>query len=220
VSEGSQIESINDIEGKRIGVKKGTSTHGGLLRFSEAHGLDLEDELIDLDPSDQLAALAAGGLDAIVASEPTPSQAEDGGYGRQLATLRELGNSYPILLVVNGDFAAEHPETVARVIGVLMRATQFIRDYPEEAAAIQSEITGLDPSTLGRAMTFHYYDVSMGDPTILSLEQTARFLKDIGTINEVPDLDVAVDSSYLEEAQRRLGGLLGEGPSSRRSRHR
>ena len=120
VSKGSGIETISDLETKKIGVKKGTSTHGGLLLFAEKHGLNLREEIVDMPPSLQLTALAAGEVDAIVASEPTPSQAEAGEYGYQLATLGGLQNTYPILLAVNRRFAEDHPEVVSKVLKALM----------------------------------------------------------------------------------------------------
>ena len=87
VPQASPIRSLNDLKGKRIGVKKGTSTHGGFLALLAAKGINsLELRIIDLDPAIMPDALAAGSLDAFVASEPTPSLAEQKG-GRELADL-------------------------------------------------------------------------------------------------------------------------------------
>ncbi len=199
VSNGSAINSISDMEGKRIGVKKGTSTHGGLLLFAKKHGLSINNAIVDMSPSLQLTALAAGELDAIVASEPTPSQAEAGGYGHELATLGELHNTYPILLVVNSNFAEEHSEIVVKILKALIRARDFIKNNPERAAKIQSNITGLDAAIIKNAMSFHYYDVNMNDETRNSLRSMAEFLKRIGRINELPKFDKVIDGAYLKQ---------------------
>jgi ABC-type nitrate/sulfonate/bicarbonate transport system substrate-binding protein len=202
VSRGSAINSFSDLEGGRIGVKKGTSTHGGLLLFAKKHGLKINSAILDMSPSLQLTALAAGELDAIVSSEPTPSQAEAGGYGHELATLGDLQNTYPILLVVSSSFAEEHSGMIVRMLRALMRATEFIKRNPDEAAKIQSRITGLDAAIIKKAMGFHYYDVTMNDETKRSLKSMAEFLRDIGRIRELPKFDEFIDETYLKQINK------------------
>lgn len=199
VAKGSRIKTIHDLEGKRIGVKKGTSTHGGLELLARQAGLDLGDEIVDLAPRDQLLALAAGEVDAIVASEPTPSKAEADGYGRELTTLGNLGNSYPIFILVNSKFAANHPELVGKMVKALNRATAFIAEHPEEAVAIQATETGLAPGVIHKAMGYHHYGLSLDDTVQDSLAVTAKFLKDIGKIEHVPAWDEVIVPLYLQE---------------------
>ncbi|MBV5330117.1 MAG: NrtA/SsuA/CpmA family ABC transporter substrate-binding protein, partial [Chlorobium sp.] len=60
------LQTIQDLRGKRLGVKKGTSTHGGLLVAMAKAGLSPTDlDIIDLSPSTSIDALLAGSLDAI-----------------------------------------------------------------------------------------------------------------------------------------------------------
>jgi sulfonate transport system substrate-binding protein len=198
VSEKSNIQSIADLEGKRIGVKLGTSTHGGLLKFSQEHGLDLGDNVIDLGPSEQLTALAAGELDAIVASEPTPSLAEASRYGHELATLGGLDNTYPILTLVNKQFAEENPDKVVAMLRALKKATDYIHDNPEEAASMQADITGIDSNVIENAMRYHYYELDMSNTTTDSLTGSAEFLMDVGEVRTMPDFGMVADPSYLE----------------------
>ena len=71
---GSGINSISDLKGKRVAIKFGTSTYGGFLLFAEKNNLSLDEmTLIDMKPIDMPAAIAAGSVDAVVASEPSPS---------------------------------------------------------------------------------------------------------------------------------------------------
>lgn len=202
---GSGIRSIKDLVGKKIAVKKGTSTHGGLMLLAEKYGLDLDPYLIDLDPSSQLTALASGAVDAIVASEPTPSIAEYKKYGYEVATLGGLNNTYPILLVVRSEFAERHPEVVVKVLRALIRASRFIHEHPAEAAGILANITGIPVEAVMKAMKYHYYNVTMDPRTVESLESMAKFLRDIGKIEETPDFRRVIDTSYLKEAYRELG---------------
>jgi ABC-type nitrate/sulfonate/bicarbonate transport system substrate-binding protein len=202
---GTGLGNISELVNKKIGVKKGTSTHGGLLLLAKAHGIDITDEIIDMPPSLQLTALAAGELDAIVASEPTPSQAEVGGLGYELSTLGGLGPTYPILLMVKRTFAQKHPDIVRKVILALVKAGQFIKESPDAAAEIQSKITGLRKTTIRKAMALHDYEIKMDDATKRSLKQMATFLKDIRRIEKAPDFDMVIDESYVKGINEAFG---------------
>ena len=174
------------------------------MHFTRIHGIDLNDEIVDMPPSLQLTALAAGELDAIVASEPTPSQAETGGYGRELTTLGNLNNTYPVLLLVNSGLARRNPEAVVRLIRALVRSKEYVKDHPDEAAEMMSRITGLDTAVIKKAMRLHAYDVALNSATVKSLKSTANFLKEIGRIRGLPDFDQVIDKSFLEQAMKSI----------------
>ena len=197
---GSGIKSLQDLVNKRIAIKKGTSTHGGLMLLEKAHGLNLEPYLVDMDPSDQLTALAVGSVDAFVASEPTPSIAEVKGYGYQIATLGGLNNMYPIFFVVRREFAEKHPDIVVKVLRALIRGARFIREHPEKAATMLAEITGIPKEVIRRDMNYHYYNVTLDEKVVGSLEVMASFLKEIGRIKELPRFNEVIDRRFLSEA--------------------
>ena len=194
------IKKIADLEGKRIGVKKGTSTHGGLELFARRNHLNMKDELLDITPQDQLLALISGELDAIVSSEPTPSKAEADGRGRELATLGNLGNNYPVFLLGNGIFADEHPDIPVKMVRALARAGSFIRRFPDETAAILAEQSGMSQAVIRRAMSHHQYDLRLDDGIMQSLEGTAQFLLETGKIKQIPDWPKVIDQEPLRQA--------------------
>jgi len=203
VAGSSPIRSPSDLVGRRLAIKKGTSTYGGLLSWADSAGLDLSEvTVIDMRPQDMGDALHAGAVDAIVASEPTPSLVEDRG-GRELATLGGLGNNYPILLVARTEFLREHPDAVIRFLRALLRAADIVDDTPDEAAQIIAAKTGLSPALARRAMAHHYYRVQVDPLTQSSLAATSRFLLDQQIISTAPDLSLAIDHTLLQEAAER-----------------
>lgn len=200
VAADSPIRSPADLVGKSIAVKKGTSTYGGLLAWADSLGLDLSKvKVTDMRPQDMADALLSGAIDAMVASEPTPSVVEERG-GRELATLGDLGNTYPILLVVREEFLADHRQAVTGFMHAMSRAASFIAENPEETAAIVAKKTGLSQATAERAMSHHYYGLQLDESTMASLQKIADFLVEQNTLDSPPDLPAAVDKSYLPEA--------------------
>lgn len=188
VKKSSGIRSLKDLHGKRVGVKKGTSTYGGLLAAFGRGGFSAGDiTIIDLPPPTMIDALLAGSLDAFAASEPTPSAAEQKG-ARELITLGGLGNQYPILLLADRDFLKEQADIVKRFLSALKRAELYVADHPNETIAIMALETGLSLSTTQKAMSRHRYRLRLDSEIRSSLEKTALFLKSQNIIKEVPDL--------------------------------
>lgn len=75
VKKDAAVHRAVDLSGKTVAVKKGTSTYGGFLSWIASQGLDVSQmQIIDMRPEEMPEALAAGSVDAFVASEPTPSR--------------------------------------------------------------------------------------------------------------------------------------------------
>jgi aliphatic sulfonates family ABC transporter substrate-binding protein len=200
VRQDSLITTVEDLRGKTVGLKKGTSTYGGFLLFLASKQIDPSSiRIFDMKPSEMPDALAAGSIDAFVASEPTPSLAEVRG-AREFATTGGLGNSYPILILAKSELLRERPQQVRQFLRAIRRAEDYIRDHPRETADILAEITGLSPEVVGQVMGRHVFSLSLDSAIVESLKKTADFLQEDGTIESTPDLQQAVDRRYLEEA--------------------
>lgn len=190
--------SLKDLKGKKIAVKKGTSTYGGLLGALSAAGMSTADvQIVDLTPPAMTEALLAGSVDAFAASEPTPSAAEQKG-ARQLATLGGQGNEYPILMVANNAYATKHRDAVVRLMQALKKAEEYAAAHPAETAAIMAAQTGLTEATARKAMSLHSYTLKLDDQIRLSLEKIALFLQEQGITKQVPDMNKVVRPEFIE----------------------
>ena len=194
VREDSPLAAPEDLVTRRLAVKKGTSTYGGLLAFCDKAGIAIGDiRVIDMRPHEMTEALQAGSIDAFVASEPTPSLAEARG-ARELATLGGLGNKYPILLVARKNFLEQRPDEVARFMQAMKRAEEFVRDNPAETVALLSRISGLPRESARRAMGWHVYRLSLDANIRESLANTAEFLHSEVKIDAVPNWTLSLES--------------------------
>ncbi len=122
VAEALEIDKSNarELEGKKVGVPKGTAAHYGFLKQMAHFGVDINTmEIVDMAPPDGAAAFAQGNLDMVC------------GWGGALRRMLEHGN---ILLTgaektdlgilvfdvtsVPASFAAEEGELLAKFLKV------------------------------------------------------------------------------------------------------
>lgn len=210
VAQDGPIETVEDLRDKTVGIKKGTSTYGGFLLLLAARQLDpAEIRIVDMTPAEMPDALAAGSIDAFVASEPTPSLAQMRG-ARELTTMGGLGNTYPILILARRDLLHDRPQDVVRFLRALQRAEETIQSAPNETAETLAQITGLTPQVAHSAMARHRYALTLDETIVASLRQTASFLQNQGTIASAPDFAHALDAQYLQS----LDSYVEEQPRS------
>jgi sulfonate transport system substrate-binding protein len=198
VRDDSGMRTLQDLKGRRVGVKKGTSTYGGFLAALKKVEMSAEDiDIVDLTPPTMTDALLAGSLDAFAASEPTPSAAEQKG-ARELTTLGGLGNQYPILILANRHLVKEQKATLRKFLQAMKKAELYVAAHPQETIAIMAKEIGLSPSTTQEAMQRHLYQLRLDSEIRYSLEQTAFSLKRQSIIPEVPDFSMVMQPDLIE----------------------
>lgn len=190
VASDSPYQTIQDLVGRRIGIKKGTSTYGGYLKFLASQGIAVDRiDVVDLDPDTMPEALAAGSIQAFAASEPTPTLGESRG-ARELATFGGLGNNFPIMMLATERLIRERPDDLRRFLAVLREAEAFVASEPEQAAEIVAKSIGLPPEATARAMSRHQFRLNLDPETLASLRETAEFLRTQGVVETVPPFRV------------------------------
>jgi taurine transport system substrate-binding protein len=144
---GSGIDTIPQLRGKRIATPFASTAHYSLLAALSQNGLSANDvQLVDLQPQAILAAWERGDIDAAYTWLPTLDQLRT--TGKDLITSRQLakdGKPTLDLGAVRDEFADAHPDVVDAWRQQEARALKVIHDDPAAAAkAIAAEI-GLSP---------------------------------------------------------------------------
>ncbi|MFU2208874.1 ABC transporter substrate-binding protein [Solidesulfovibrio sp. C21] len=193
----SPLQTLADLKGKKLGVKKGTSTYGGVLAALDKAGIPAGSvEIIDLSPPTMTEALFAGSIDAFAASEPTPSVAETKG-ARQLVDLSGLGNEYPIMLLARKKYVAANKKALTLFFAALKKAAAYAAAHPEETARIMAAQTGLPLPATKAALARHVYRLRLDDGIVKSLSATADFLVREKVIPAAPDMAVVIDREFV-----------------------
>ncbi|MGH3360414.1 MAG: ABC transporter substrate-binding protein [Nocardioidaceae bacterium] len=213
------IDSLQDLEGKKVATPLGSTTQYSLVAALEDAGVDPESvSILDMEPPDALAAWEEGSIDAAYVWHPTLQQMIDSG-GKVLVTsgdLAEQGVVTADLGIVSSEFADENPDVVSAWLEAESRGAQLIQDDPDKAAEIVADEFGIGKEDVATQMkdliilngeeqlTTDYLGAD-GSPGDLAgtLHKTAVFLADNDLIDTVPDeseFEDVVNPSYLQDA--------------------
>ncbi|SPL69683.1 aliphatic sulfonate ABC transporter substrate-binding protein [Acinetobacter stercoris] len=148
----SNIKSLQDLKGKRIGLTKGSSAHYFLAEVLKKANLTWQDiEPIWLTPADGRAALDKQSIDAWAIWDPYSSAAALEGSTRVLIDAQTLPAAYSFYLS-SPKFLQTHPVEAQKFISSLNQADTWINANPEETTKILAESTGIDLKVAERVM--------------------------------------------------------------------
>jgi sulfonate transport system substrate-binding protein len=144
VPNASLIDGIAGLKGKTIAVAKASSAHNLLVAALESVKLPWSDITpVYLAPPDAAAAFVRGAVDAWSIWDPFLAIAELKQKARALPLDRTISAQNSFFLV-NGAFAAKHPDVVALINGAIAEATTWADQHRDQVAAILSEASGVD----------------------------------------------------------------------------
>ncbi len=206
----SGIESIADLEGKRVGMEAGTVGQFFLAALLEKEGLSLDDvEAVTVGAEDVPQALMEDRtIDAGVTYESTLSDVVGEGAVLLVDSSKERGLIVDVWVAHESDIEND-TERHAKALAAILEAGEFLRDNPEEAAALMHESLQLtEEETIATfdklripdlAENVTRFDRNSGFQSLHTLtRQAVEFLLDEGTITEQADADRILNSAALE----------------------
>jgi sulfonate transport system substrate-binding protein len=144
VPSASSIQSLAGLEGKKVAVARASSAHNLLVAALESVKLPWSAITpVYLAPPDAAAAFVRGAVDAWSIWDPFFAIAEIKQKARVLP-LDPSVSAQDSFFLVNGDFAAKHPDIVATINGAIATATTWADQHRDRVAAILSEASGVD----------------------------------------------------------------------------
>jgi len=139
----SEIRTLADLKGKRIGFTKGSSAHNVVVIALEKAGLSYDDITpVYLSPPDAAAAFTRGNIDAWAVWDPYFAIGEKLG-GRVLVQAGELAKTNSFY-VGNRDLATRYPATLHDVIDALGGAARWAEANRDQVAKALADVTGVD----------------------------------------------------------------------------
>lgn len=213
------IKSLKDLAGKTAAAPFGSTTHYLFIAALKEAGVNPTDvKLIDLSPSDAVAAWLRKDIDAAWIWEPNLDKIVKNG-GEIFLTSGEMAKrGYPTwdVGVVMNDFAAKYPAQVVAYVKAECEGIDYWLKHPKETVDIIAKELSLPPDDAARMMqgttivpcpeqlTKDYLGTpgQIGQFADTALA-TATFLKDQGRLPTVLDragYAAFIDPSYLAKA--------------------
>lgn len=202
-NQNSGIESIQDLEGKRVAATLGTDPYIFLLRALDEAGISEDDvEIVNLQHGDGASALSSGSVDAWAGLDPHMARLELESDAELFYRNPDF-NTYGFLSV-REEFAEQYPDYVDRVIKVYEKAREWTIDNPEKAAEILAEEASIELEVAKTQIERN--DFSNAIPSKLHHEALIEagnvLLGEV--IDETTDIEEVtselIDSSFAEEA--------------------
>ena len=214
---GSGINSVKDLKGKKVATPFVSTAHYQLMADMKAEGVDPKTvNVMNLRPPEVAAAWARGDIDAAFIWDPVLSKIK--ANGKVIATSGTIGKKgYPTFdgMVVSDKWAAAHEGFMVAFVKALAKADNDYRtnaakwtvDSPQVKAV--AKWTKADAAGVPAAMALYRFPTlaEQASPTWLgggaakAMTNTAVFLKEQNRIQEIkPDYSAFVTSTYVNKA--------------------
>jgi len=142
------FEEPQDLKGLKIATFPPGSIQDTVLRkWLKDNGLDPDQdiEIVPMGSGDAISALKAKAVDGFFIHQPYPAIAEMEGAGRMIVSSGEMWPDHACcVLLASGKLIRECPDLVEQIIKIHIKATEYIKAHPDEAAQVFAKKIGWD----------------------------------------------------------------------------
>ncbi|WP_122088760.1 ABC transporter substrate-binding protein [Halalkalicoccus subterraneus] len=206
--QGSEIESMADLEGGTIGYTSAGSVteNTGALSVARADELDVDDvEFQGMGGvSEGLTGLEEGAIDVAANMDPIFSSQQAGEEQWQVVfrAADYIPEFMQTVIIVGPETIENDPDAIEGYIRARNRGVEFVRDNPQEAAEIYASYNeGFDTEVMEMAIenadVDSYY--ATGEFSVEGLELIEEGMQNIGLIDHDVEWSEIIDQSYLED---------------------
>ncbi len=207
------VNTPQDLYRIRIGLLQGSTASADLHYLAQHYGLDEKRlQVVNLPPPEQLASLASGNVQAILAWEPWPYRALHGVDARVVHTglvshftgndgQRVKISDNRSIWVASQEFVRRNPKATRAIIAVLLRAQRYVADPKnrDEVIRLFSEFQKQDVAANQAIWDDYVFNPVFDDAYVDDMERTAAFLEGAGRIKKrTPILDYTYTDPVAE----------------------
>lgn len=205
----SGIKTIAELRGRKIASQVGSTLDDVFKKqiAPEAKLAEKDYQIINVKFNDQVSALAAGSVDAMLNLEPFCSIAEDRKIALPLTDYYKY-DLIPNMLAVNRPFVEKYPETCIAFLRAWLRAVDLFARQPKEAAGIMLAVyreSGYDISgpLVGRVLARLIVTPDFIPELPDYIRSQATGLRNAKRIEAIPDPAAILLRDFLPKARAR-----------------
>lgn len=193
------IKKPTDLYGRKVGVPFGTGGEYFFDRYVVHYHLDrAKISVLNVDASDMLPAIARGDIDAFFSWEPWLSKAATVRKGAHVLAYSGADGIYVMeySLNVNSAFSAKHPRLVEATLRGLIRASEWIKKHPKEAAEVVGKAIRLPADQAEELLLRSTYPVEMTSANRQHFISVASWLRAHGKIAKSVNTEALVSGLF------------------------
>ena len=168
---GRNIENMEGLKGKRVGVARGTGSETFWLSVVSKLNLNPADyTIVNVEAPEMVAALERGNIDAFAVWEPWPTRAM-----RAIPNTKVLVSNDQIQIVrnfiyMNKAWAEANQDATQRFMRSMIQAQEFIASNPAEAAQQSARFLRQDRAFIAELMTKVEYKVNLTPDSVGNIQ--------------------------------------------------
>ncbi|NLM21755.1 MAG: aliphatic sulfonate ABC transporter substrate-binding protein [Peptococcaceae bacterium] len=200
-SKDSGVESVADLKGKKIAVKKGTMLQEMLIKALEEAQVKVEDlEVVDMESANAANAVLLKQVDAAVLPDPLLMKTLASGETVLLRNAEDLilGQS---VIAARSEFLEQYPDLARKFLQVQKEAWQWSINNSEEALNLAAEVNNMDLKAVNVLYPKFDFSLEIDQQNVNKLKESADFLQANGIIDKEIDTQALitdlVDTGYL-----------------------
>ncbi|MEL6262973.1 MAG: ABC transporter substrate-binding protein [Cyanobacteria bacterium J06626_6] len=205
-----EINSVQDLKGKKVAVEEGVVDDFLLSLALEKEGLSRDDvEIVPLETGAAAAAFAAGQADAVGAFPPYWLTALEREGSKELVTSSDFPGAIPDLLVMSQTIIDERPDDVQAIVNTWFDVLTFMEENPErsdEIMAARADVTVEELQMLKEGTQFFtlednleaFSDGEGMKHMPYAAKEMADFMVGVGFIPEAPALEPILDDRFVK----------------------
>lgn len=202
------INSIADLKGKNVSITVGSTT-GPVFVHQVGPKLGLNEgdyRIVNLQPANQVPALAAGSIDAFAGPEPYLTVAEEEKLGKVLVRFGDY-DPIPTCLVVSTPFLEKNPSTVMAFLKSWLDGVEFWQRNPAGVVESlygmyrESGYTTLTPAMVSKMTKLPKVVPDITPALVADMKTQADILYKAGSLKTLPDWDKVIRVDLLAKAR-------------------
>ncbi|MSP67628.1 MAG: transporter substrate-binding domain-containing protein [Alphaproteobacteria bacterium] len=200
------IKSAKDLEGRSVGLQKGSTAEWYTRNLCKTFGCDITKvKILNMPPPEAVTALATGNIDAFAAWQPFLNRALEAGKDKGAHWVhysnvsylagaegpRKIHNAYGVLYF-NPAFLEKNPRTVEAVLRALDKAINFIRTNKTEAVKILGAEFKQSDADMDKLVSSIKYELAISNDLVKDVQGAVDLLLGEKLIKEPIDVAKAV----------------------------
>jgi NitT/TauT family transport system substrate-binding protein len=197
---GSDIRSVKDLKGKKVGIWPGSTQEVFILERLKMEGLSVKDiSSVRVPFGEMPAMLARGDIDAYVGAEPGPGLSIATGAGQLVEyPYGTAMGGLNMIFATHADTAAKNPDLVLTMLKTQRKAVEFMTENTPAVVDMSVQKLGANRAAVDQALGARNveYVWKLDDKVQGQAKTYAQHMLDLKQIRALPDFGKFLDPKF------------------------